>query len=86
MASYKRRAQEADSDLLDAEEEFSEEPEYDKYIITVSIELKATDIDAAGDAIADMISEAIDKLGDNYKPDVVISDYDIDAEPAPVRI
>lgn len=52
----------------------------ERYTITVSFTVRSTDLDLAEDAIGDMISEAIDTMADDYKPDVEILDYQLDVE------
>jgi len=53
--------------------------EQDRFTITVIIKVKAEDADVAEDAISDLVAEAIDKLGKQYKPDVKILDYFLDS-------
>ena len=68
---------------VDEVEAATEDREQDRFTVTVIIKVKAEDADVAEDAISDLITEEIDKLGGQYKPDVKILDYFLDSiEPA----
>jgi hypothetical protein len=57
--------------------------EQDRFVIMIAIKVKAEDADIAEDAISDLLTEAIDKLGKQYQPDVKILDYCLESiEPA----
>lgn len=56
---------------------------HEKFRISIIVEVKAVDADIAEDAVSDMISEAMEKLGENYAPDAVVVDFYLDdIEPA----
>ena len=71
---------EMDLALPDNDEEGSRfrKPLRERYVVTVKIFARADDIDLAEDAISDLITEAMDKLSEGYKPDVEILDYYLD--------
>jgi hypothetical protein len=84
MRKYFTEDQEDFLDSEDKEDITRRRNKYEKYTITVSIKVRATEMDVAEDAISDLVADLADHIGETYGSDIKIDDYDIDIEPGEI--